>query len=347
MDCLLNKETVALTKYAVLQVWENNLEVMFEENTTTKPKEFVFLGLTRNPTLQFILFFVFLAIYLVTLVENLGMISLIRTCPQLHTPMYFFLSSLSFLDVCFSSVFAPKALTNFLAYKKSISFTGCAVQMYFFVGLGSTECFLLAAMAYDRYAAICKPLLYPILMSPRRCILLVALSYFLGLLHSLLHTVFTFRMSFSGSNVINHFFCDITALLTIASSDTYINELLIFYVAGLVEVITILSVLISYSYILVNIVRISSASDKLKAFSTCTSHLTVVTIFHGAILILHFRPKSSSGFPVQDVGDKILSVFYTIVIPMLNPLIYSLRNKEVKNALKNIQRKVCDKMSMQ
>ncbi|XP_061469006.1 olfactory receptor 5G9-like isoform X2 [Rhineura floridana] len=318
---------------------------MSEENATTVIKEFVFVGLTSNPTLQTILFFVFLAIYMTTLVENLGMIALIRASPRLHTPMYFFLSSLSFLDVCFSSVFAPKALVDFPAEKKSISFIGCAMQMYFFVGLGSAECFLLAAMAYDRYVAICKPLLYPVLMSPRVCFLLVVGSYILGLLHSLLHTIFTFRLSFCRTNVINHFFCDITALLSISSSDIYINELLIFYVAGLVEVTTILSVVVSYTYILTNIVmRIGSAAGRLKAFSTCTSHLTVVTIFHGAILILHFRPNLSSGSFVQDITDKILSVFYTIIIPLLNPLIYSLRNKEVKGALGGFWRKVCHKI---
>ncbi|XP_032999668.1 olfactory receptor 1009-like [Lacerta agilis] len=318
---------------------------MSEENSTTVVSEFAFVGLTNNPTLRTSLFLVFLVIYMITLVENLGMIALIRASPRLHTPMYFFLSSLSFLDVCFSSVFAPEALVNFLAEKRSISFIGCAMQMYFFVGLGSAECFLLAAMAYARYVAICKPLLYPVLMSPRVCILLVLGSYALGLLHSLLHTVFTFRLSFCRSNVINNFFCDITALLSISCSDIHLNQLLIFYVAGLVEITTILSVVVSYTYILTNIVvRISSVAARLKAFSTCTSHLIVVTIFHGAILILHFRLTSSDESLVQGVFDKTLTVFYTVVIPLLNPLIYSLRNKEVKDALGGFQRKVCDKM---
>ncbi|XP_053139162.1 olfactory receptor 1102-like [Hemicordylus capensis] len=316
---------------------------MPEENSTIVFDEFVLVGLTSNPTLQIILFFVFLAIYVITLVENLGLIALIRVSPWLQTPMYFFLSNLSFLDMCFSSVFAPKSLMNFVADKKSISLTGCAIQMYFLIGLGSTECFLLAAMAYDRYVAICKPLLYHVLMSPKICVLLVFGSYILGLFHSLLHTVFTFKLSFCGSNEINHFFCDISALLSLSCSDTHVNELLIFYVAGLVEVTTIVSVLISYAYILINIVRISSAAGRLKAFSTCTAHLTAVTIFHGAILILHFRPESSSGSSVQDVSDKVLAVFYTTVIPLLNPLIYSLRNKEVKDAFLAIQRKLCDK----
>ncbi|XP_062974436.1 olfactory receptor 5T17-like [Elgaria multicarinata webbii] len=315
---------------------------MCEENSTATIKEFVFVGLTDSPELQIILFVVFLAFYMSTLVGNLGMIALIKVSPQLHTPMYFFLSNLSLLDVCYSSAITPKTLVNLLEDKKSISLIACAVQMYLFIGLGSTECFLLAAMAYDRYVAICKPLLYPVLMTPEVCSLLVVGSYVLGLLHSLVHTVFTFRLSFCESKMICNFFCDISALLSISSSDTYINELLIFYVSGLIEIITILCVLFSYTYILTSIVlRISSVTGRLKAFSTCISHLTVVTIFHGAILIVHFRPKSSSGSELQEVSDKIIAVFYTIVTPLLNPLVYSLRNNEVKDALGVIQRKFC------
>ncbi|XP_039197056.1 olfactory receptor 1019-like isoform X2 [Crotalus tigris] len=306
---------------------------MTEENSTTKINDFVFISFTNKPVLKITLFLVFLIFYMATLVGNIGMIALIRASPQLHTPMYFFLSNLSFIDSLFSSVVACKSLANLLEDKKSISFIGCAMQMYFVIGLGSAECFLLAAMAYDRYVAICKPLLYPLLMSPRVCILLMASSYLLGFLHSLLHTVFTFRLSFCQSEI-NHVYCDITALLLLSCTDTRLNELLIFYVAGLVEATTVLSVFLSYMYILANIVRISSASGRLKAFSTCTSHLIAVTIFHGAILILHFRPKSSSGSPIHDVSDKILAIFYTIIIPLLNPLIYSLRNKEVKDAFR-------------
>ncbi|XP_007438045.1 olfactory receptor 1019-like [Python bivittatus] len=317
---------------------------MTEENSTTKVKDFVFVSFTNKPVVTITLFFVFLISYVATLVGNIGMIALIRASPQLHTPMYFFLGNLSFIDSVFSSVVACKSLVNLLEDKRSISFIGCAMQMYFVIGLGSAECFLLAAMAYDRYVAICKPLLYPVLMSARSCILLMAGSYLLGFLHSLLHTVFTFRLSFCQSNQINHVYCDITALLSLSCSDTRLNELLIFYVAGPVEATTMLSVFLSYMYILANIVRISSASGRLKAFSTCSSHLIAVTIFHGAILILHFRPKSSNGSPIQDMSDKILAVFYTIIIPLLNPLIYSLRNKEVKDAFSNIWRRVWVKM---
>ncbi|XP_063167755.1 olfactory receptor 5G9-like [Candoia aspera] len=319
---------------------------MAEENSTTRVKHFVFVSFTNKPVLKITLFFVFLISYIATLVGNIGMIALIRASPQLHTPMYFFLSNLSFIDSLFSSVVACKSLANLLEDKKSISFTGCAVQMYLVIGLASAECFLLAAMAYDRYVAICKPLLYLVLMSPRFCILLMAGSYLLGFLHSLLHTIFTFRLPFCQSEI-NQVYCDVTALLSLSCSDTHLNELLIFYVAGPVEATTILSVFLSYMYILANIVRISSVSGRVKAFSTCTSHLTAVTIFHGAILILHFRPKSSNGSPIQDVSDKILAIFYTMMIPLLNPLIYSLRNKEVKDALVVIQRNIWNKIIKQ
>uniref|UniRef100_A0A8D2IQR4 Olfactory receptor n=1 Tax=Varanus komodoensis TaxID=61221 RepID=A0A8D2IQR4_VARKO len=314
-------------------------------NSTATVKEFAFVGLTESPALQNTLFVIFLAVYVSTLVGNLGMIALIKASPRLDTPMYSFLSNLSFLDVCCSSTIAPKTLANLLEDKKSISLIGCAMQMYFHIGMGSTECFLLAAMAYDRYVAVCKPLLYPVLMSPAACMLLVVGSYALGLLHSLVHMAFTFRLSFSECRLIDNIFCDITALLSISSSDIYTNELLIFFLAGLVEIVTVLSVVVSYTCILTNIVmRISSVRGRLKAFSTCTSHLTVVSIFHGSILILHFRRRSAQGSAAQDVSEKILTVFYTIVNPLLNPLVYSLRNKEVKDALRVIRGKVCGKM---
>ncbi|KAJ7344159.1 hypothetical protein JRQ81_000109 [Phrynocephalus forsythii] len=314
-------------------------------NSSIMINEFEFVGLTNNPVQQIVLFLVFLIFYVATLVGNLGMITLVVISPRLHTPMYFFLSNLSLLDVCFSSVVTPKFLANLLSKKRAISFLGCAIQMYFVIGLASVECFLLAAMAYDRYTAICKPLLYPVLMSPKVCILLVTSSYILGLLHSLLHTLLTFRLSFCLSNELNQLYCDITALLSLSCSDTCVNELLIFYVAGLVEATTLLSVLVSYVYILASPGKISSVTGRFKAFSTCTSHLTAVAIFHGSILILHFRPKPSSGSFAQDVSDKVFSVFYTIVIPLLNPLIYSLRNKEVKDALGNLKRKECGNMN--
>ncbi|XP_067406792.1 olfactory receptor 5AR1-like [Emydura macquarii macquarii] len=316
------------------------MEEMKEGNHTMRVTEFIFVGLTDNPTLQVTLFVLFLIIYIITLVGNLGMIILIRISPQLHTPMYYFLSSLSFLDICYSSVIAPKTLESFLEERKAISLAGCAAQLYFFIALGTTECFLLAVMAYDRYVAICNPLLYPVIMAPRVCIPLVVGSYIIGLLHSMVHTDFTFSLSFCGSNEINHFFCDITPLFSLSCSDTHINEVLLFTLVGFIEIITILTVLISYIYILHTILGIHSAERKLKAFNTCASHFIGITIYHGTILFMYLRPSSSYSLD----RDKITAVFYTVVIPMLNPLIYSLRNKQVKDALRDsIVRKLLKK----
>lgn len=312
---------------------------MSEENHTTVITEFVFVGLTDNRMIQFILFVVFLIIYIINLVGNLAMIILIRASSHLHTPMYFFLSNLSFLDICYSSVVAPQTLASSIADKKTISLAGCATQMYFFIALGTTECCLLAVMAYDRYVAICNPLLYPVLMSPKVCIPLVIGSYMLGFFHSLVHTVFTFKLSFCGSNEINHFYCDITPLLSIACSNTHVSEVLLFSLVGIIEIITILTVVISYTYILVTILRIRSAQGRHKAFSTCASHFTGVTIYHGTILFMYLRPTSSYSLDT----DKVLAVFYTLIIPLLNPLIYSLRNKDVKDALRDFLKK---KMSL-
>ncbi|XP_006032273.1 olfactory receptor 1102-like [Alligator sinensis] len=302
---------------------------MAERNHTVLVTKFIFMGLTDNPTVQVFVFVLFLSIYIITLVGNLGMILLIKISPKLHTSMYFFLSNLSFLDICYSSVVAPKTLASFLEETKAISVFGCAAQMYFFIALGTTECFLLSAMAYDRYVAICNPLLYPIIMSPRVCVTMVFGSYTLGLLHSMVHTHFTFHLSFCGSDEINHFYCDITPLLSLSCSDTHFNEILLFTLVGFIEIIIVLTVVISYIYILGTILRIRSATGKHKAFNTCASHFTGVSIYHGTILFMYLRPSSNYSLDT----DKVIAVFYTVVIPMLNPLIYSLRNKEVKDAV--------------
>uniref|UniRef100_A0A8C8A8K8 Olfactory receptor n=1 Tax=Otus sunia TaxID=257818 RepID=A0A8C8A8K8_9STRI len=306
------------------------LEKMAEENQTKQVTELTLVGLTDNPRLQTVLFVLFLLIYFITLVGNLGMVVLIRSSHQLQSPMYFFLSNLSLLDACYSSVVAPRTLMNLLMEKKTISLAGCAAQLFFFIGFGTTECFLLAAMAYDRYVAICSPLLYPSIMSPRVCILLVTSSYVLGLLHSLVHTDFTFSLPFCQPAKVDHFYCSIVPVLALSCSDTHFNRHLIFGLGGLVEMVTISAILVSYTFILSAVSKTSSAKGRHKAFSTCISHLTGVTIFHGSILALNFRPKASNTLST----DKIFSVFYSLVVPMLNPLIYSLRNREVKNALK-------------
>ncbi|XP_013930240.1 PREDICTED: olfactory receptor 1019-like [Thamnophis sirtalis] len=305
---------------------------MIEENHT-KMTEFVFVGLVDSPKMELFSFIVILIIYLITLTGNLGMIILIRITSQLQSPMYFFLSHLSFLDFGYSSAIAPKMLANILADKKSISYANCAAQMYIFIFCASTECILLAVMAYDRYVAICNPLLYVVTMSPKVCTVMVAGSYLIGLVNAVTQTVSTFQLSFCGSNVINHFFCDVPPLLSLSCSDTSINEMVLFIFATILGIFTSTEIMVSYGFILTAILRINSSEGKQKAFSTCASHMAAVTIFYGTSVFMYLRPSSS-----YVLGqDKWASVFYTIVIPMLNPLIYSLRNKEVKNVLRRTQ----------
>ncbi|XP_027276982.1 olfactory receptor 5T3 [Cricetulus griseus] len=298
----------------------------------TEATMFILLGFTDDFELKVFLFLLFLAIYLFTLIGNFGLVVLVIGDSRLHNPMYYFLSVLSFLDACYSTVVTPKMLVNFLEENKSISFLGCATQMFLFVTLGTTECFLLAAMAYDRYVAIYNPLLYVVTMSPRVYVPLITASYTGGVLHGAIHTAATFSLSFCGSNEIRHVFCDIPALLALSCSDTYTNELLLLYLVGFIEIITILIVLISYGFILFAILNMHSAESRRKVFSTCGSHLTGVSIYHGTILFSYMRPSSS----YASNHDMIVSIFYTIVIPMLNPIIYSLRNKDVKEAMKKL-----------
>ncbi|NXV19042.1 O1102 protein, partial [Cepphus grylle] len=307
---------------------------MAEANQTEQVTELTLVGLTDDPRLRGPLFVLFFLIYFITLAGNLGMVALIRSSKQLQSPMYFFLSNLSLLDACYSSVVAPRTLMNLLMEKKTISLAGCAAQLFFFIGFGTTECFLLAAMAYDRYVAICNPLLYPSVMSHTVCILLVAGSYVLGLLHSLVHTEFTFSMPFCRPAKVNDFYCEIMPVLALSCSDTHVNRCLVFGLGGLVEIVTILAVLVSYAFILSAVSKISSAKGRQKAFSTCTSHLAGVTIFHGSILALNFRLRPSDTLST----DKTFAVFYSLVVPMMNPLIYSLRNREVKSALREFVR---------
>ncbi|KAM6465796.1 olfactory receptor 5AR1-like [Liasis olivaceus] len=291
--------------------------------------EFILLGFTDNPKMQLILFMIFLLVYVITVIGNLGMIMLIYAEPQLHNPMYFFLGNLSFVDLCYSSAIAPKMLVDFYAESKKISYNGCVIQLFVFALFANVECLLLALMAYDRYVAICNPLLYSVIMSKRLCQELMAIAYFIGIVNSMINTSCTFRLSFCRSNIINHFFCDEPPLLILSCSDTYISEIVIFAFVGCIEGSSIGMILVSYAYILGTVLRMRSAEGRYKAFSTCASHLTAVGIFHGTILFMYFRPSSSYSMD----QDKWASLFYTVVIPMLNPLIYSLRNKEVKDAL--------------
>lgn len=290
---------------------------------------FILLGFADHPELQALLFVTFLGIYLVTLAWNLALILLIRSDIHLHTPMYFFLSNLSFIDICYSSVVAPKMLTGFFQERKTISFLGCAAQFFLFVGLGLTECFLLTAMAYDRYAAISRPLLYTVIMSQGLCTRMVVGAYIGGFLSSLIQASSIFRLRFCGPNIINHFFCDLPPVLALSCSDTFLSQLVNFLVVVTVGGTSFLILLLSYSYIVAAVLKIRSAEGRRKAFNTCASHLMVVTLMFGTALFMYLRPSSS-----YSLGrDKVVSVFYSLVIPMLNPLIYSLRNKEIKDAL--------------
>ncbi|XP_030077576.1 olfactory receptor 1009-like [Microcaecilia unicolor] len=289
--------------------------------------EFIFLGFTNDPVLQILLFLILLLVYIITLLGNIGIIILIYIDSRLQTPMYFFLCHLSFIDICYSSVIAPKTLENILAEQKTILFIGCAVQMYFYAAYANVECLMLGVMAYDRYMAICSPLLYAVNMNKRFCIQLVVGAYMGGFINSLIHTSMAFHLTFCGPNLINHFYCDVPPVIKLSCSDTSVNELLLFIIVTLNCSVSFVTIIISYSYILSTIMRIRSTAGKLKAFNTCASHLTAVLIFFGTILFMYLRPKSS-----YSNHDKLAGVFYAVVIPMLNPMIYSLRNKEVKGA---------------
>ncbi|XP_022363119.1 olfactory receptor 1009-like [Enhydra lutris kenyoni] len=305
----------------------------------TKVTEFIFTGLSYNPQFQVFLFLLFLSFYLINLTGNLGMIILIRVDSRLHTPMYFFLSHLSFVDICFSSVVSPKMLIDFFMKRKVISFLGCALQQWFFGFFVAAECFLLASMAYDRYVAICNPLLYSIAMSQRLCIQLVVGPYIIGFMNTMTHTTNAFHLPFCGPNVINHFFCDMSPLLSLVCADSRLTKLVVFVVAGAVGVFSGLTIVVSYIYILIAIMKIHSAEGRRKTFSTCSSHLTAVSILYGTLFFIYVRPSASFSLDI----NKVVSVFYTAVIPMLNPLIYSLRNKEVKDAIHRMvtRRKMC------
>ncbi|XP_036920288.1 olfactory receptor 1094-like [Sturnira hondurensis] len=298
----------------------------------TEVTTFVLKGFTENLQVQIILFFLFLVIYVFTLVGNLGLVVLVIGDSRLHNPMYYFLSVLSSVDACCSSVITPNMLVDFLSKNKVILLLGCASQMFLGVTFGTTECFLLAAMAYDRYVAIYNPLLYSVSMSPRVYVPLIIASYAGGIVNASIHTIATFSLSFCASNEIRHVFCDIPPLLAISCSDTRINQLLLFCLVSSIEIVTILTVLTSYGFILLAILRMRSAEGRRKVFSTCGSHLTGVSIFHGTILFMYVRPSSSYALD----HDMIVSTFYTIMIPMLNPIIYSLRNKDVKEAMKRV-----------
>ncbi|XP_046300501.1 olfactory receptor 5B12-like [Marmota monax] len=292
--------------------------------------EFILVGLTDALQLQVPLFMVFTLIYLITLVGNLGMILLILLDSRLHTPMYFLLSHLSLVDCVYSSAVTPKVMAGFLTGDKIISYNACAAQMFFSAAFVTVESFLLASMALDRHAAVCKPLHYTTTMTRTVCVLMVTTSYTCGLLQASVHVAFTFHLSFCHSNVVNHFFCDIPPLLALSCSNIYTNEIVLFSLAAFDTFFTLLVILSSYLFILVAILRMHSSEGQKKAFSTCGSHLTAVSIFYGTIAFMYLQPNSSHSMNT----DKMASVFYTMIIPMLNTLVYSLRNKEVNSAFR-------------
>ncbi|XP_014943425.1 olfactory receptor 5B3-like [Acinonyx jubatus] len=298
----------------------------------TEVKGFVLLGLTNNTELQVPLFLMFTLIYLVTLIGNLGMIVLILFDSCLHIPVYFFLSNLSLVDFCYSSTITPKVMAGLLIGDKVISYNACAAQMFFFVLFATVESYLLASMAYDCYAAVCKPLHYTTTMTTSVCARLAIGSYVFAFLTAAIDTGDTFYLSFCMSNVVHHFFCDIPAVMTLACSDKDTNELILVLISSFNIFFAVLVILISYMFIFITVLKIQSGEGYQKALSTCASHLLAVSIFYGTVIIMYVQPSSSH--PMDT--DKIASVFYTMVIPMLNPVVYSLRNKEVKNAIKKV-----------
>ncbi|XP_044513134.1 olfactory receptor 13D1-like [Gracilinanus agilis] len=301
----------------------------------TSRKEFVLLGFSDYPKTEMLIFILCLVMYMVILMGNSIIIVLTLLNSHLHTPMYFFLSSLSFLDICFTSSFIPKMLTNFSSETKTISFYGCMIQMYISLAMGSTECVLLATMAFDRYVAICNPLRYPVIMNKRLCVQLVVISWVVGFLDSALETALAIGLPFCGENIINHFVCEILALLKLVCVDISLNEIVLLIDSITLGFSALLLIIISYIFILSAILRINSAEGRKKAFSTCSSHLTVVTVFYGTILFMYMKPRSKSS-----IADKFITLFYSVVTPMLNPIIYSLRNKEVNAAMRNVLKRL-------
>lgn len=301
-----------------------------DADNLTATTHFILLGFLTQPAFQLLLFSVFLVTYLLTLVENLLIILAIRSDGHLHKPMYFFLSHLSFLEMWYVTVISPKMLVNFLSKDKSISFNGCMTQLYFFVTFVCTEYILLAVMAFDRYVAICNPLRYPVIMTNQLCGILAGGCWFCGLMTAMIKMVFIARLRYCGTPRINHYFCDISPLLNVSCEDSSQAELVDFFLALMVIAVPLCVVVTSYVTILIAILKIPSAQGRQKAFSTCASHLTVVTLFYSTTLFTYARPKLMYAYN----SNKVVSVLYTVIVPLLNPIIYCLRNRDVKMALK-------------
>ncbi|XP_003462463.1 olfactory receptor 2D3-like [Cavia porcellus] len=304
---------------------------MGKENHTNLT-EFILLGLSSDRQMQILLFVVFLIIYLLTVFGNLLIVLLIHADSGLHTPMYFFLKNLSFTDLCFSTTIVPRMLLHFMVMKKTISFAGCSIQMFFFLTMGCTESSLLAVMAYDRFVAVCKPLHYSTIMTQRVCNLLATGSWTSGVLVSLVDTTFTLRLPYQGSNVINHYFCEPPALLMLASEETYEAEMAIFVMGIVILLGPVSLILFSYWNIISAVIQIRSGNGRLKVFSTCGSHFIVVIFFYGSTIFTYMQPNAKK----VAKGNKVISVFYSVMTSMMNPFIYSLRNKDVKEAFRKV-----------
>ncbi|KAG8517225.1 Olfactory receptor 1F1 [Galemys pyrenaicus] len=300
-----------------------------EGENFTQVSEFILLGLSDDPKQQQVLFTLFLSMYLVTGLGNLLIILAIASDSRLHTPMYFFLANLAFVDICFTSTTIPKMLVNHVIGHKGIPYAGCLTQTFFFILFADIDSLLLAAMAYDRYAAICHPLHYATSVTPQLCILLVAASWTAAVMNALTHTILLTRLSFCTHNEVPHFFCDLSPLLKLACSDTFLNNAMVYSIGSLFVFTPFMGILISYTGIFSAVLKIPSAKGKQKAFSTCGSHLSVVTMFYGTLIGVYFSPTSSH----TAHKDTVAAVMYTVVTPMMNPFIYSLRNSDMKGAL--------------
>ncbi|XP_021070138.1 olfactory receptor 5AN1-like [Mus pahari] len=309
---------------------------MIKGRNITEITEFILLGFSDFPQIRALLFVMFLILYITTLTWNLSLVVLIRMDSYLHTPMYFFLSNLSLIDICYISSTVPKMLSNLFQEKQTISFVGCIVQYFMFSTMGLSESCLMTAMAYDRYAAICNPLLYSSIMSPTLCAQMVMGCYTAGIMGSLSQVCALLQLHFCGPNVIRHFFCDMPQLLNLSCTNTFFAQIVLLILTMLFCLTNALVIVISYVYIVLSILKITSAKGRSKAFNTCASHLTAVSLFYSSSAFVYLSSSSggSSSF------DRFVSIFYTVLIPMLNPLVYSLRNKEIKDAGKRLQKKL-------
>ncbi|XP_038412294.1 olfactory receptor 2G6 [Canis lupus familiaris] len=303
-----------------------------EESNNSSEKGFLLLGFADDPQLERILFVIILLFYILNILGNTAIILVSYLAPILHTPMYFFLSNLSCVDICFTTSVAPQLLVTMNKKEKNMSYGGCVAQLYVAMGLGSSECILLAVMAYDRYAAVCRPLQYTTIMHPQLCASLAIIAWLSGLITSLIQCSLTVQLPLCGHRKLDHIFCEVPVLIKLACVDTTINEIELFVASVIFLIVPVSLILVSYGFITKTVLRIKSAAGRRKAFGTCSSHLIVVIIFYGTIIFMYLQPAKSSS---KNQG-KFVSLFYTIVTPVLNPIIYTLRNKDVKGALRTL-----------